>query len=605
MKYIRFFSLQIFLLVFLCVNICRAGTVEAGYGFTLFTDSNNTLWAFGKNDYGQLGIGKTSTFESQPVNTGWHDIYNVRASGDTTFILRGKKTLYDYQESATAGKNLFQYYAATTLDNTKFHDSFYIDSRIDNSIFSDGLVRDSNNFSLLDFIVTENHDFPGYRLSYRVIKGGIYGTYLHERKIGTWEESVIFHSRTEIPHGQFKDVIYQKDDYSIWLDGYVFEGGSLQYKDALIIEEDSKVKKMASVIDSNNSYYFVFLTEDGDLKQMKDFDGNSSVLLDSGVSNFYHWQNKIIELNSTEEKKTTRLLVYVKEESNNYLQFFEVIDRQSHPHSTLKSGFQKGDASGFFNSQIMDSKEISISENKYNPYIYYTNDLFAKPPDDWGPDNNISFKSYGDHYNYLSEIDDNYSHYTEEFLKINPLPHIVFRKSDGSVWGVGGNNFKQIKDSPKKWFDEPVQIYPFEKTVNYGGGSSDQSSQDGGGSTENISELRAAITELENRIVNLASKDDLSLATDAGRRAGINEVLSNPTEHGLTYIEVLESSGATPHTNGWFFQPEWGGCGRTSVFRMSIVLSNRIHLPRGYFKENSSPPYFFNYETEEWEVMGE
>ena len=303
MKYIRFFSLQIFLLVFLCGNICRAGTVEAGYGFTLFTDSNNTLWSFGKNDYGQLGIGKTSTFESQPVNTGWHDIYNVRASGDTTFILRGKKTLYDYQESATAGKNLFQYYAATTLDNTKFHDSFYIDSRIDNSIFSDGLVRDSNNFSLLDFIVTENHDFPGYRLSYRVIKGGIYGTYLHERKIGTWEESVIFHSRTEIPHGQFKDVIYQKDDYSIWLDGYVFEGGSLQYKDALIIEEDSKVKKMASVIDSNNSYYFVFLTEDGDLKQMKDFDGNSSVLLDSGVSNFYHWQNKIIELNSTEEKK--------------------------------------------------------------------------------------------------------------------------------------------------------------------------------------------------------------------------------------------------------------------------------------------------------------
>ena len=84
--------------------------------------------------------------------------------------------------------------------------------------------------------------------------------------------------------------------------------------------------------------------------------------------------------------------MYVKEESNNYLQFFEVIDRQSHPHSTLKSGFQKGDASGFFNSQIMDSKEISISENKYNPYIHYTNDLFAKPPDDWGPDNNISLK---------------------------------------------------------------------------------------------------------------------------------------------------------------------------------------------------------------------
>ena len=219
-------------------------------------------------------------------------------------------------------------------------------------------------------------------------------------------------------------------------------------------------------------------------------------------------------------------------------------------------------------------------------------------------EHNFSLNSYGDYYNYLTEIDDDL---ITDNIKIYPLPHLVFRKSDGSVWGIGGNNFKQIKDSPKNWFDDPVQIYPFEHSANDGGGNSDEGSQDSGGSTESISELRAAITELENKIVNLASKDDLSLATDAGRRAGINEVLSNPTAHGLTHIEVLESSGATPHTNGWFFQPDWGWLWTNASVFPYVYRSEQQDTSSSwlYFKENSSPPYFFNYETEEWEVMGE
>ena len=171
---------------------------------------------------------------------------------------------------------------------------------------------------------------------------------------------------------------------------------------------------------------------------------------------------------------------------------------------------------------------------------------------------------------------------------------------------MGGNQFKQIKDSDVVWYNDPVKIYPFENSANDGGGNSDEGTQDSGGSTESISELRAAITELENKIVNLASKDDLSLATDAGRRVGINEVLSNPTEHGLTYIEVLESSGATPHTNGWFFQPDWGWLWTNASVFPYVYRSEQQDTSSSwlYFKENSSPPYFFNYETEEW-VMGE
>ena len=60
-----------------------------------------------------------------------------------------------------------------------------------------------------------------------------------------------------------------------------------------------------------------------------------------------------------------------------------------------------------------------------------------------------------------------------------------------------------------------------------------------------FSDLQQSIDQLYE-LSSFASKDDLSIATDAGRRAGINGS-SNPTEHGLTHIEVLESSGANPY----------------------------------------------------------
>ena len=102
MEYIRFFSLQIILFTFLGGYNCRAGTIAAGYGFTVFTDENGTLWSVGKNDYGQLGIGKTSNYESKPSRTGWKEVDDIITIRDTTFI-KSDKLKY----KAMSGENIF------------------------------------------------------------------------------------------------------------------------------------------------------------------------------------------------------------------------------------------------------------------------------------------------------------------------------------------------------------------------------------------------------------------------------------------------------------------------------------------------------------------
>ena len=52
-------------------------TILAGNGYTMFIDSNKTLWALGKNTHEQLGTGKTSTYEIGPINTGWRNIDQI------------------------------------------------------------------------------------------------------------------------------------------------------------------------------------------------------------------------------------------------------------------------------------------------------------------------------------------------------------------------------------------------------------------------------------------------------------------------------------------------------------------------------------------------
>ena len=58
-------------------------TLGSSFGKTILYEMDTqclliqqTLWAFGKNTHG-TGIGKTSTYETGPINTGWRNIDQI------------------------------------------------------------------------------------------------------------------------------------------------------------------------------------------------------------------------------------------------------------------------------------------------------------------------------------------------------------------------------------------------------------------------------------------------------------------------------------------------------------------------------------------------
>jgi hypothetical protein len=92
-----------------------------------------------------------------------------------------------------------------------------------------------------------------------------------------------------------------------------------------------------------------------------------------------------------------------------------------------------------------------------------------------------------------------------------------------------------------------------------------------------------------------------------GQATGIAAVKADPTDYGLAPIEELTASGATPHTNGWYYQPEWGWLWTNAktfpyVYRASTGGKQSGWL---YFREGSAPPYFHDYATGTWSKLGE
>jgi uncharacterized repeat protein (TIGR02543 family) len=92
-----------------------------------------------------------------------------------------------------------------------------------------------------------------------------------------------------------------------------------------------------------------------------------------------------------------------------------------------------------------------------------------------------------------------------------------------------------------------------------------------------------------------------------GRTSGINAVKANPTTYGLAPIAEMTATGATPHTNGWYYQPDWGWLWTNAktfpyVYRASTGGKQPGWL---YFREGSAPPYFHNYATGTWSKLGE
>ena len=87
---------------------------------------------------------------------------------------------------------------------------------------------------------------------------------------------------------------------------------------------------------------------------------------------------------------------------------------------------------------------------------------------------------------------------------------------------------------------------------------------------------------------------------EEGRATGIAAVKANPEAYGLTLLQVLEATGATPHTLNWYYQPEWGWLWTNKetfpyVYRRGAEGKTSGWL---YFKEGSSDPIkYFEYAT--------
>jgi hypothetical protein len=80
-------------------------------------------------------------------------------------------------------------------------------------------------------------------------------------------------------------------------------------------------------------------------------------------------------------------------------------------------------------------------------------------------------------------------------------------------------------------------------------------------------------------------------------------VKSAPSDYGLAPTEVLEATGATPYTNGWYYRPQWGWLWTNSKTFPYIFLSSTGEMKSGwiYFREgSSSPTYFFSYSEGRW-----
>ena len=69
-------------------------TVAAGYNHTIGIKTDGTLWAWGRNDYGQLGDG-TNTNKNVPTQIGTDTNWKLIAAGDNhTMAIKDNGTLW-------------------------------------------------------------------------------------------------------------------------------------------------------------------------------------------------------------------------------------------------------------------------------------------------------------------------------------------------------------------------------------------------------------------------------------------------------------------------------------------------------------------------------
>jgi hypothetical protein len=115
-----------------------------------------------------------------------------------------------------------------------------------------------------------------------------------------------------------------------------------------------------------------------------------------------------------------------------------------------------------------------------------------------------------------------------------------------------------------------------------------------------------------NEVISSPENYGLISIVDADEQAknrletGRNEVISSPENYGLAKLEIVESETATPHTSGWYYQPQWGWIWSSTETFPFLYRSSSGDLPAGwlYFKEGSGPPaLFYSFPEEKWVTL--
>lgn len=161
---------------------------------------------------------------------------------------------------------------------------------------------------------------------------------------------------------------------------------------------------------------------------------------------------------------------------------------------------------------------------------------------------------------------------------------------------IGANNF--LKGSLASIYAIPYSGYYF---VNWTG---DISSTDNPLEVEvdNDIHIQPVFAKAVTREELLQSEAE---ATELGHSAGVSSVIENPTNYGLSPLEISEpDENSVPYTSNWFYQPDQGWMWTSKdaypfFYRKQGGEANWLYFWGA--RDNSN--YFYNFLTNEWEEV--
>jgi uncharacterized repeat protein (TIGR02543 family) len=106
--------------------------------------------------------------------------------------------------------------------------------------------------------------------------------------------------------------------------------------------------------------------------------------------------------------------------------------------------------------------------------------------------------------------------------------------------------------------------------------------------------------------VNSVHQQELIRVANQSKLEGVASVKADPSAHGFVSLEVMQSIGATPHTFDWYYQPEWGWMWTNEKTFPYVYRTGTKGKAAGwlYFREGSAAPiYFYSYAAQKWVTL--